>query len=904
MIKKFIEKSIERANIFIEKSKLSGMIIAFVCFVIIVGFSFSDTYQIFGLKLYDINFSIKPSVKEWDRLRFIDLDDKSIAVIGQYPWTRDYYEIALKTLRRVGVSLAVFDIIFPDKSPQQIDDYNLKQLQKMAGQGVPLSPADLESIVRNNDKIFASGVAYMGRALLAYQFNKAPLTVEEMQRHKLQRFIEAKKRFLKKASIKIPKGKQNNFKGLSDDSITEISYPIPELMETGYFYGFTDRHTDIDGTFRKIQLVKYFRGRLFFNISMAMILKICDVKMENIRVIPGDKIVLKKALHPISQEIEDIIIPIDEKGMILVNWAGTSEWDKTFGYHVPLSNLIANDDRVAKRLYGIFDEIGVSGGNVEISNLSDEIEQVSIDYMKSKDPSVKRAKLKKSSELLKKIIKIEEGFIKVYENSIKSVEKKLKGTKGPIETSTMKNELMILNKNLLGVRSVRRANFVKHLANWRIDLNDMKMLVILEGLKDHIVLLGSTTTAVVDMGVTPLSPDYPRVGIYHNTVNTVINNAFIKKIGKLFNFPIILVVALAIGFFIQRLDARQSLLAIGTIFVSVNIILALIFIIFEVWLDQLGISLAVFLPSIVIAGIKFMNEENQKRFIKSAFSRYLAPGVIDKIIADPESLELGGENREVTIFFSDVAKFSTISEKLSPPDLVALLNEYLSEMTDIILSYDGTIDKYEGDAIMAFYGAPQAFDDHALKACLASIDMKKKLREMQEVWRKAGRDELYVRMGINSGIAVVGNMGSRSRMDYTAMGDSVNLASRLEGANKYYNTYAMISETTYLAVKDEIEGRKLDVIRVMGKKEPVGIYELLGRKGTLPDRMYDMMEKYYQGLESFQNRDWKAAQANFRKGLKIIDDDQPSLTYIDRCKEYMKKPPPKNWDGVYTLKGK
>ncbi len=179
--------------------------------------------------------------------------------------------------------------------------------------------------------------------------------------------------------------------------------------------------------------------------------------------------------------------------------------------------------------------------------------------------------------------------------------------------------------------------------------------------------------------------------------------------------------------------------------------------------------------------------------------------------------------REISIFFSDVAGFSTISEKLTPPQLVALLNEYLSEMTDIILGYDGTVDKYEGDAIIAFFGAPHPYPDHAVKLVMAAIDMKKRLAEMREGWRSIGQQELRVRMGMNTGNAVVGNMGSRTRMDYTMMGDSVNLAARLEGANKYYSTYAMISENTYLQTKDHIEARELDLIKVVGKNEPIKV---------------------------------------------------------------------------------
>jgi len=225
-------------------------------------------------------------------------------------------------------------------------------------------------------------------------------------------------------------------------------------------------------------------------------------------------------------------------------------------------------------------------------------------------------------------------------------------------------------------------------------------------------------------------------------------------------------------------------------------------------------------------------------------------------------------------------------------------------MTDIIISHGGTIDKYEGDAIMAFYGAPQPYTDHELRACKAAIDMKKRLREMQENWRSIGQHELYVRMGMNTGLAVVGNMGSKMRMDYTAMGDSVNLASRLEGANKFYGTTAMISENTYNNVKNDVDVRKLDTIRVIGKTEPIIIYELLGLKGTLPQKVYEGIELYNKGMEMFAEHQWKKAQKFFNDVLEVIPDDGPSKTYVGRCDEFIKKPPSKKWDGVYSLKSK
>jgi adenylate cyclase len=309
-----------------------------------------------------------------------------------------------------------------------------------------------------------------------------------------------------------------------------------------------------------------------------------------------------------------------------------------------------------------------------------------------------------------------------------------------------------------------------------------------------------------------------------------------------------------------------------------------------------------FLSSLVI-GAQVVNNRDEK-IIKDAFSKYVSEKVVNQILAKPEILVLGGEERVLTAFFSDLAGFSSISEDLSPQELVELLNDYLTEMTDIIIKYDGTVDKFEGDAIIAFFGAPVPYEDHALRACRVAIEMQQRLAEMRDHWKTLGKHQLYMRIGVNTGRMVIGNMGSKTRMDYTMMGDSVNLASRLEGVNKQYQTETIISEFTFEKVKAEIETRELDTIRVMGKNKPIKIYEVLGKKGELSPQMRAILPLFNQGLQYYSNRDWKQALACFEKVLQINEHDGPSLTYRERCIDYQYRPPQENWDGVYEMTSK
>jgi len=284
------------------------------------------------------------------------------------------------------------------------------------------------------------------------------------------------------------------------------------------------------------------------------------------------------------------------------------------------------------------------------------------------------------------------------------------------------------------------------------------------------------------------------------------------------------------------------------------------------------------------------------------FQQYVPPRVVNELIANPHLLSLGGEERELTVLFSDVASFTSISEDLSPTDLVGLLNEYLTAMTEIVVEHDGIIDKYEGDALMAEFGAPIPYEDHAVKACLAAIHMQRKLAELRTKWEKEERPPLTARIGINTGIMLVGNMGSRHIMDYTVMGDNVNLASRLEGTNKVYGTKICVSESTHAAAIGEVITRELDLIRVKGKSRPVHIYEVFEtvEKG-IPAGRASMLERFEMGLQFFRDRRFEDALELFSDIHEMDPDDGPAALYVRRCQQYVEPPPPDDWDGVFIM---
>ncbi|MFH1539625.1 MAG: adenylate/guanylate cyclase domain-containing protein [bacterium] len=284
-----------------------------------------------------------------------------------------------------------------------------------------------------------------------------------------------------------------------------------------------------------------------------------------------------------------------------------------------------------------------------------------------------------------------------------------------------------------------------------------------------------------------------------------------------------------------------------------------------------------------------------------SFKKYVPADLVRYLISTGLEAEHGGKNQPVTILFSDIADFTSISESLTPDELVIHLNEYLYEMSSIITKEKGTIDKYIGDAIMAFWNAPKEVSGHATHACRAALACRDRLAELREVWRTKGLPEFHARIGINTGEVVVGNMGSEYRLNYTAIGDAVNVSSRFEGLGKAYAVEIIIGESVYELAKSDVEARLLDCVAVKGRKKGVFIYELMAMKGRLDERELEAKECYERGFKEYMNRNWNEAIALFKKAIDIGGEDTASEIFIARCHTLKRNPPPDDWDGVYVF---
>ncbi len=414
-------------------------------------------------------------------------------------------------------------------------------------------------------------------------------------------------------------------------------------------------------------------------------------------------------------------------------------------------------------------------------------------------------------------------------------------------------------------------------------------------LKDTYVLLGVTAPGLMDLKPTPLGRTYPGMEVHATFLDNLIAGDFIRETPYTGAFAAMLLLGIAAGITV-RCCRRVLLTTLAFPFFAIVPIAAG----FATWPWSLWFPVAAPLTAALLAMVtavivNYAIEGRQKRFIKGAFKQYLSPVVIEKLMENPDQLTLGGEEKTLSIFFSDVQGFSSISEKLSPSELTRLLNEYLTAMTDIIHQTGGTIDKYEGDAIIAFWNAPLEQADHAVRAVQAALRCQAKLAQMRADLKTRYHSEIFVRIGINTGLVVVGNMGSNQRFDYTFLGDAGNLAARLEGINKQFNTFLLISGNTHAAIHGAFPAREISRVRVVGKTEPITIYEPLPAETA--DARHKTLAIFESALQAYYRGDFAAAQREFET---LTGDDPVATVYARRCATLAANPPP-DWDGIWNL---
>jgi adenylate cyclase len=886
--------------------------------VVIVLLNLFTPFEAVERRVYDMLLHVRPAVSENPSILLIDVDDTSIAKVGTWPWGRNIMADGLITMREFGASYAVFDIEYVDKAPLGVNSEVLNQeipaalnaefgtVQQnvadlfaalrerrislaQAGGFIKdlsdLNEASKASLLKKIAQVARDNDEFLGRSATLFQnayFTIALLTAADSTVNP-----ELKKEATEKLGIANLVASPDY--ALQTEDVRPAIWPI---LGRAAGAGFPNVVIDSDGVRRRIELFKSYKGKWFPQLGTSALLAwLGNPSIE----LSGGSVVLKGAKLP-GGETKDIRIPLDGKKEMLINWPKKSFIDSF--RHIPYFELVLHK-QLERNLVQNLAAMGDAG---YLLNYAKDGGAFLKGYADA-EAILTKARDTENPDLLPDYYKLRESFFVTARAFLSGdAETRIQADidsliAKPSTTESQKNDYRTVKDEVKGIFAETRTQ-AEDLATLRVSLR--------KSLAGAFCIIGQTGTGTTDIGVNPFEKEYMNVGTHASVVNTILSGSFLNELPWWYSAIAGVIVAFIITFITRNVKPLMSILVGVAGFLIILAGGSAFFIFTGRYLAILSPGLIVFLTFLVLAVVNFLLTAQDRTFIRGAFGHYLSAAVINELLTNPEKLKLGGEKKYMTAMFTDVKGFSTVSEKLDPTDLVHLLNLYLSEMSDIVLDLLGTIDKYEGDAIISFFGAPLEMNDHARRACLAAIRMKRAELELNQRFLADSLTPapLLTRIGINTGDMVVGNMGTKRKMDYTIMGSNVNLAARLEGVNKQYGTWILTSEAARSQAGDDIYCRRLDRVRVVGINEPVRLYEIIDEASQTPADLKEAVDVFHSGLAWFEKKDWGRASKDFSTVLRMRPDDGPAKKYLQRCVEYKTKPPVDTWDGVFNLSEK
>jgi adenylate cyclase len=419
--------------------------------------------------------------------------------------------------------------------------------------------------------------------------------------------------------------------------------------------------------------------------------------------------------------------------------------------------------------------------------------------------------------------------------------------------------------------------------------------------RDKIVYIGVSAVGGYDLKTFPVGSAEPSVMIHVVARSNELQQGYIREIPFWIRGLLVVALCLLISDLIGRTPNFYRYLAYVLGMVAGITLLSYFCFSHRLWIRPVLYNLAVVMTFTVVTATNYVREGRKRRLTQELFGKFVSSKVVDRLVARPDQLKLGGEKAELSVMFSDLSGFTTLSEKMTSDVLLTLLNRYLNEMSELIYEREGTLDKYIGDAIMAFWGAPDYSPNHAVQACYAALACQKRLAELAPQWEAEYGVNLYARIGINTDVMTVGMVGSNRLHNYSVIGDAVNLASRLEGANKPFGTTIMIAQRTVDLAQGKIEVRPIALLQVKGKTKPVQVYELLARAGELSESAKAAQQMFTEAFAAFVHRDWAKAENLLQQLLQQQPKDELARIYLKRVREYAVTPPDEKWEGIFKL---
>ncbi|EPF31649.1 hypothetical protein HMPREF9194_02000 [Treponema maltophilum ATCC 51939] len=910
-----------------------------ICTAVVLLTAFGSVIGIFEkleLRMYDILVAVKPAVPKQKDILIAAIDDASIGEIGTFPWSRDILGDALIRMRELGAQTAVFDIEYVSPSQRGIDPVVENSLPERFGRSETqiasliedlsdavargdLPPAyapetakdlvesyvapefkDLQNAVvgklsRDNDVYFANAIHFFGNTWLTINACDMGINIPDELNEYVRDNVLLK-------NVTAPAGliAHENDLFLAQQQLTRKMTPaLLVLMKQAQGAGFTNVVLDSDGTRRRIELLHESDGLYIPQLMLAPLLKMLQT---DTLVRTKSSLVLKNALFPGEERPRDVSIPLDSNGRMLINWIPDA-FRNSFKNESVL--FLYDLDKKEQAIFSILQSLagfrlGRGGAMLGYYDAANYLTASYADLQTAKrelledteNPSRTDPRYDDYFERRRTFFgECAELLDPMYEQEILSLLNELTTDENRAEIADIASSVTDKFSKL--------ASYLKEYNNLFTELQSLY--------GGAICIIGHTASNSTDLGTTPFWGQYPNIGTHANVLNTILNENFITPIPWYVGFACCAFVLFIIVFFDRRISIT-ALNIIGASGIVAVPLISFVLIQFGVYTPFVGSFLAVVLCYIGTSLYRFASAEKDKTFLRRAFSTYLSEKVVDEIVNDPSKLTLGGEEKKITALFTDIKSFSTLSEKVTPVQLVNILNEYLTDLSNIILNHQGTIDKYIGDAIVSFFGAPITVEDHAWQACVAAVRMKEaEVRLNKRMTEEGGLPmPLQTRIGINTGNMVVGNMGTDMKMNYTIMGNDVNLAARLEGVNKSYASWILASESTWDAANTganagTLLGRRLDRVRVIGIEQPVQLYNILGIKSEASADQVECVKVFHAGLDRYLQKDFEGAKKLFQTASRILPGDGPSEVFAARCTEFIKTGVPKNWSGVLTM---
>jgi len=890
-------------------------------FAVAVSFSIIYMTGVFGHlgnQVYDLFLRFRINRERDSGVVFLNVDDDAIAYNGVFPWPRSVTADGILRLKEYGARALIFDIEFIDRGPQGVDTVYLNR-------GLPAdfdrSFSEINSVLMDLFHALRAGMidrydiddhAQDFADFINDERNRLFASVQRIARDNDEYLIQASRLFGKSwvtLNLRIDPlwGEQAERRSIAEDRFSspiiaspyahggrfvDVLPPLPGLALSAKGAGFTNVEIDPDGIRRRLYLAQKVHDHWYLQLAFAPLLHYLgnpEIELHRRRL------VLRDAQMP--DGTRDVTIPLDSWGRMLIDW--------------PRENYFGKFRHVSFVYFSLMDDL-----EAEMEQYVRALDTADIVFFSQFDPALERVPF-----IVRNLANLFDAIHDAREHAMENA-----SGESFAAYVDFRRQSRILIREILDIDPAARVNdmlpdlvdafpwateqlydeagFISVLTEFlAINLNRYEEIDdrLENYFRDKFVILGRVDTGTTDIGANPFWGEYINVGTHGVVLDMILSESFIALVDVHWRILFALVFVLLYFAASSRLSPAPRAVSAFIAIVIVIFAAIMLFRYTGIFFNPLLTVLVMIGAAILREIISYSSSEREKQFIRKAFSTYVSSDVVKEIISDPSRLQLGGTKRYMTAVFTDLQGFSTMSERLDPESLVGILNRYLTAMSDVVLAEKGTIDKYIGDAIVAFFGAPVEMHDHALRACFSAIAMKRIETELNKaiLEERFSPVPLLTRIGINTGSMVAGNMGTESKMNYTIMGNAVNLAARLEAANKQYGTWILAPEQTILEAGDRILSRKLDRIRVVGINEPVQIYELINTREGATSGEKKLVEIFHQAMDCYEKRRWQEAMQGFWESMEI--DSGPSEMYLKRCQGFLDDPPQDDWDGVYNL---